>query len=184
MERDELATVFYGEGPVPPIWATDCPVRFDAWLAFAQPSAEGITRRVDLILAVNEEHGVRRVLDHFQNLGVLALSQSVAASNFVVAKLTLRDLVVAVLPMTSLAGQVRLAQELGPALRQSIDTPAVVPPAVPGAGWAYAGAPVDPEERRQERGEHLRWFLRLLRTVAEAAMWVHPAAAPVGDASA
>jgi hypothetical protein len=35
MDRDELAAVFYGTGAVPAPWATDCPVRFDVWLAFA-----------------------------------------------------------------------------------------------------------------------------------------------------
>ena len=51
MEREELAEVFYGTGNVPFPFATDCPVRFDAWLRFAQP----LKRRgaaVDVILAV------------------------------------------------------------------------------------------------------------------------------------
>ena len=47
--------MFYGKGRVPPPWATDCPVRFDTWLAYAQTSDNEPVRRVDVILAVNGE---------------------------------------------------------------------------------------------------------------------------------
>ena len=36
MGRDELVAVFFGEAAVPRPWATDCPVRYDAWYEFAQ----------------------------------------------------------------------------------------------------------------------------------------------------
>src|SRR4051794_23938082 len=104
MERHELAHVFYGEGALPEVWATDCPVKFDAWLAFAQPAEAGTDPRVDLILEVNEEHGTRRVLDRWAVLpadaGALPLlrrGECVAAGGFISARLTLRDLFEAVL---------------------------------------------------------------------------------------
>ena len=33
MDRADLSAVFYGDGPVPVLWATHCPVHFDVWLA-------------------------------------------------------------------------------------------------------------------------------------------------------
>jgi hypothetical protein len=36
VDRESFARVFYGEGPVPPPWATDCPVKFEVWLRYAQ----------------------------------------------------------------------------------------------------------------------------------------------------
>jgi len=52
MERDQLAEIFFGRRADPAPWATDCPVRFDAWWAFAEPSPEGPQHLVDLILAI------------------------------------------------------------------------------------------------------------------------------------
>src|SRR3954449_12233572 len=54
MDRNSLARIFYGDGPVPAVWATDCPVRFDVWNAFAKPTPPGSHGRVDVILAINE----------------------------------------------------------------------------------------------------------------------------------
>jgi Subtilase family len=156
MERDELAAAFYGEDPVPTPWATDCPVRFDAWLALANASGQG--RRVDLILSINEEHGIRRVLDHFIALGMYEC-QPIAAGSFVAARLSLEDLIKAVLPMTSMAGLVRLAQEVGPpgilaALAGDFEAP------------PQSADPTESIERRQERSRHFMWFLRVLKAVA------------------
>ncbi len=161
MDREELAAVFYGEGRVPPPWATDCPVRFDTWLAFAQPSAEALGRRVDVILAVNEEHGVRRVLDHFSNLGLLGLIDPIAAGSFVVARLTLDELVRAVLPMTNLFGVVRLAQKVPePELKQAAADP-------DRPGNIVTPAPAEEEaERIDEQKRHLTWLMELLVAVA------------------
>jgi hypothetical protein len=163
VDREQLAAVFYGEGRVPPPWATDCPVRFDTWLAFAQPSAEALGRRVDVILAVNEEHGVRRVLDHFSTLMVLGPSNPIAAGSFVVARLTLDELVRAVLPLTNLFGVVRLAQNVPEAELKD----AAVGPDTPGI--ISAPATEDPIERVDERKRHLTWLVKLLVAVAESA---------------
>src|SRR3954471_12326131 len=35
MDRDTFSRVFYGDGDVPPPWATDCPVKFEVWLEYA-----------------------------------------------------------------------------------------------------------------------------------------------------
>src|SRR3984893_516958 len=163
VDRDQLAAIFYGEGRVPPPWPTDCPVRFDTWLAFAQPSAEALGRRVDVILAVNEEHGVRRVLDHFSTLMVLGPSNPIAAGSFVVARLTLDELVRAVLPLTNLFGVVRLAQNVPEAELKD----AAVGPDTPGI--ISAPATEDPIERVDERKRHLTWLVKLLVAVAESA---------------
>lgn len=160
MDRDELSAIFYGADPVPPAWATDCPVRFDVWYAFAQPRPEGLARRVDLILAINEEHGLANVL---ATLRQWPNAQPIASGSFVAAKLALRELV-AMLTMTSLWRQVSLAQQI-PNLLQVLQSPAlgvsedIVQPAIP---------IVDEEERQVEINQHLGWFLRLLRSVAEA----------------
>jgi hypothetical protein len=136
-------------------------VRFDTWLAFAQPSAGGLQRRVDVILAVNEEHGVRRVLDHFSNLGLLGLIDPIAAGSFVVARITLDELVRAVLPMTNLFGTVRLAQKVPePELKAAAD------PGKP-ANIVAPAAVEEGAERIDEQRRHLTWLMRLLVTVAD-----------------
>lgn len=166
MDRNDLEAVFYGEGPGPVPWATDCPVRFDAWLALASPPREEPERREDLILAINEEHGVPRVLERFRSLQMIDECQPVASGSFVAAKLTLRELVQAVLPMTNLYGVIRDAQEFlhreGPAgIEHALgDHAATAPP---------ASDIDDYSERLQERSRHLTWFLNLLgRIVAES----------------
>jgi len=157
VQREELATVFYGEGPTPPPWATDCPVRFDTWLAFAQPPANPPPRRVDLILAVHEEHGVMRVLDHFSNLGFLNLCQAIAAGSFIAARLTIDELIRAVLPMTNLAGVVRGTQQMPAAnLLAAAEGQRVTSPPT---------SMEDTAEREDERSRHLGWLLNLLVAV-------------------
>jgi hypothetical protein len=159
MEREELAAVFYGQGRVPPPWATDCPVRFDVWLRFAQLTRKR-RERVDVILAVNEEHGVRRVLDHFHRLQVTSMSKPIAAGSFVVASLTLDELVRAVLPMTNLFGVVRLAQEIPPS-----ELKAVAGSADEGSITSAPAVTDDGMERVDERKRHLTWLVRLLVAV-------------------
>lgn len=80
MDRDELARIFYGTGPAPWPWATDCPVRFDVWQAYAGTWPEGAEHRLDVILTINEEHGTRRVLDR---LAPLTACAAVAGGGFV-----------------------------------------------------------------------------------------------------
>ena len=157
MERDELVKVFYGEGAVPTVWATDCPVRFDVWYEFAKPPAPGDDGREDVILAINEEHGTRRVLDHFHNLQMWQCNP-IAAGSFISAEMTLAELVRAVLPMTNLASLVKLAQDLLPPPGSVlVDVEQIVPP-----GWVEPGPST---ERRLERAGHLEWFIRLLTAV-------------------
>jgi hypothetical protein len=164
MERDELVAVFYGEGAVPPPWATDCPVRFDVWFQFAQPG--GLDKRVDLILAINEEHGLAQVLEYLRNPTLFPLAQPLASGGFIAAKLTLSDMV-ALLSMTSLWRQVEMAKQLGPDLVAALQSavlpiPRVPPPILP--------PPAEEDERKAELSDHLVWFLRLLRTVAGGAL--------------
>lgn len=153
MRRERLARLFYGPGPVPDVWATDCPVRFDTWLEFVTAPSEP-QRRVDLILAINEEHGVFQVLHRLKEIGG---SETVAAGSFVAAKLTLPDLVQVVLPMTSLFGVVHRAQDAGQARIRAILEGRIDDSL---SGDAHSDLP-----RRQERSVHLEWFLNLLRGV-------------------
>jgi subtilisin family serine protease len=178
MDRADLSAVFYGDGPVPVLWATHCPVHFDVWLAFAQPPASrgdahgsgavartGERERQDLILAIREEYGVEQVLERFQNRGLMEKCRPIAAGSFVAAQLTLKELVGDVLPLTSLAGAVRVAHELArhsgtegieAALAGHVRTPAT-------------SEIHDSMERRQERGRHVTWLLRLLHRIVRHA---------------
>ncbi|MFJ3616976.1 S8 family serine peptidase [Streptomyces iakyrus] len=178
MDRADLSAVFYGDGPVPVLWATYCPVHFDVWLAFAQPPATrgnagspgagapvGERGRKDLILAIREEYGVEQVLERFQTRGLMEKCRPIAAGGFVAAQLTLKELVSDVLPLTSLAGAVRVAHELArdggtegleAALAGHVRTPAT-------------SEIHDSMERRQERGRHVTWLLRLLHRVVRSA---------------
>jgi hypothetical protein len=159
MERSELATFFYGTGELPVPWATDCPVRFDVWAAFARSGPQGRDHQVDAILAVNEEHGARRILDRLRADVTLPLNP-IAAGSFVVARLTLDALVRIVLPLTNLYGLVRLAQDQpDERLIAMMHTDAAVPDLVDVE---------EGQERKQERRRHLTWLLRLLREVARA----------------
>jgi len=160
MDRDQLAGIFFGEGAEPVPWATDCPVRFDAWWAFAQASPQGPQHLVDLILTVNEEHGVRQVLERLVQ-APLATAQPIAAGSFVVAKLTLEALVRTILPLTNLYPVLRLAQRQTPeALIATM------------ASSAPSGLMDDPlegaAERRSERDSQLTWLLKVLETVVTA----------------
>ena len=156
VDRADLAAVFSGEGPVPVLWATDCPVRFDVWLAFARPSASGGARagpepwlgweagRQDLILPIREEYGVERVLERFQSRGLMETCRPIASGSFVAARLTLKELVSDLLPLTSLAGVVRVAHELaradraGASRQPSPDTSGRRPPARSTTAWSVA----------------------------------------------
>lgn len=156
MDRDQLAGVFYGVGTVPVVWATDCPVRFDVWNAFATSGRGGPEQRVDVILAINEEHGTRRVLDHFHRLEMWH-ANPIASGSFVSAEMTLAELVRAVLPMTNLASLVAAAQQVSPADEQRLFDESA-PPLVS----AHPDASL---ERNQERSRQLAWLVRLLASV-------------------
>lgn len=174
MDRADLSAVFYGDGPVPVLWATYCPVHFDVWLAFARPPSPprdadgpgaGERGRQDLILAIREEYGVEHVLERFQSRGLMQKCRPIAAGSFVAAQLTLKELVSDVLPLTSLAGAVRVAHELArnggtegieAALAGHVRTPAT-------------SEIHDSMERRQERGRHVTWLLKLLHRIVRDA---------------
>ncbi|MGW0610959.1 S8 family serine peptidase [Streptomyces sp. NPDC002788] len=184
MDPADLSAVFYGEGPVPVLWATYCPVHFDVWLAFAQPppsrgdvdgpgagpdpgavARTGEPGRQDLILAIREEYGVEQVLERFQARALMEKCRPIAAGSFVAAQLTLKELVSDVLPLTSLAGAVRVAYEL--ALSGGTEG---IEAALAGHVRTPATSEIhDSMERRQERGRHVTWLLRLLHRVVEDA---------------
>jgi len=157
MNHDDLAEIFIGKRAEPAPWATDCPVRFDAWWEFAQPSSVGPQRLVDLILTVNEEHGVRRVLNRLQSL---ATAQPIAAGSFVAVKLTLQARVSTILPLTNLYPVLRLSKE------QTRE--ALIATMASSAPSGLMGDQMEGEERRSERDSHLAWLLKILETVVTA----------------
>lgn len=169
MDRKRLEELFYGKGPRPVPWATDCPVRFDALLALAHSPEDATEPRVDLILAINEEHGVQQILLRFKNLNMMNDCQPIASGSFIAAKLTLRELVQTMLPKTNLNRVIRDAHDLatrqgGPGIADALrdDTPRSVRP---GTGPERASDVLDHSARRKERTRHQRWFLGLLTAV-------------------
>jgi hypothetical protein len=165
MDRDELAEQFFGTGAMPAPWATDCPVRFDVWLEYAKPDPQGPFRRVDLILAINEEHGATRILTRLEPVKHYEY-QTIVAGGFVVAKLSLDDLVRLILPVTNLYGVLKIAQQQPPGF--------VLRTLEPGTSTAPLLADEPGESHReQDRVRHLDWFLRLLAAVV-ASSWPPP----------
>jgi len=161
MERNELARVFFGDGNVPPPWASECPVKFDAWEVLAQPSTQGIAREADLILTVAEQWGVSSVLEQLWNLQV-GDAKMIAAENFIVARLALPNLIGGVLPITSLVIDIRRAQQLGDSLIEIVEV-------LDERNHVVLEQTAD-DTRWEENNARLMWFLRLLRVVVEAAM--------------
>ncbi|WP_416956486.1 S8 family serine peptidase [Streptomyces sp. Agncl-13] len=156
MDRKKLEELFYGKGLRPVPWATDCPVRFDALLALAHFPEDAPESREDLILAINEEYGVLQILQRFTSLDMMRDCQPIASGNFVAAKLTLRELVQGLLPMTNLNRVLRDARRQGTI--GIVSTLQDEPPTAPQAGEVA-------DERRHERHRHLRWFLKLLAAI-------------------
>ncbi|MFI5907612.1 S8 family serine peptidase [Dactylosporangium sp. NPDC051541] len=173
MDRDELTQLFYGTAALPPPWATDCPVRFDVWWALAQPTQWKLDHRVDVILTIHEDHGVRGVFEQLQQADLDA-ARPVAVGGFVVVSVTLQQLVQLVMPMTNLAGLIdRAVRMADDELRVSVDRSAGSPePQRPGRrrGIGFAEEDYrDDEGRSREYDQRLAWFLRLLRAVARSA---------------
>ncbi|GAA2666324.1 S8 family serine peptidase [Actinoplanes palleronii] len=158
LTREELTALFNGDESVPPPWATDCAVKFDVWLEFSKPSEWGLNRRIDLILSIHEDHGTGDVVERLQNLD---RARPIATGGFVVASLSLPDLVRRILPVTNLADLLRLAQDYGmePIMLAVLN------------GWHpsdFAWEPDEPE-RRREHNARLGWFLNLLSGVVRSA---------------
>ncbi|WP_433073008.1 S8 family serine peptidase [Dactylosporangium sp. CA-052675] len=173
MNRDELTERFYGTGALPPPWATDCPVRFDAWWAFAQPSRRGLEHRVEVILTIHEDHGIRTVFERLQATGTNS-TKPVAVGGFVLVEVTLRQLVQVVMPITNLADLVGRAAQLPPdELLDLLDRSSTPPerrrpPRPRGTGFAEEDYRRD-EGRASEYDQRLAWFIGLLHAVAESA---------------
>lgn len=146
IDRESLSRTFYGDAPVPPPWATDCPIRFEVWLAFGErvrtaathdaavpagtttPAlAQGIPNLevhppVDVIIAVNEDRAPFWLLSQLNGQGGLGLASlspnanPVAAGSFVVALVTFAELIRTLIPLTNLATMIRSANALGPSV--------------------------------------------------------------------
>ncbi|WP_433066086.1 S8 family serine peptidase [Dactylosporangium sp. CS-033363] len=172
VNRDELTALFYGTAALPPPWATDCPVRFDAWWAFAEQTQYGLDHRVDVILTIHEEHGIRTVFEQLLESGSNK-TRPVAVGGFVVVSVTLRQLVQVVMPMTNLAGLLDRARRLAPdEMVELLNRPPEVAAARPerrrGIGFAQEDY-TDEGSRAREYDHRLAWFLRLLGAVTDSA---------------
>jgi hypothetical protein len=112
MDRDEFSRTFYGEGPVPPPWATDCPVKFEVWWEYAQP----LGHPVDLILALGEQHIVANVFEHVRNFapigGGVEDRRPVLSGGYIAVKLTFAELIAIVLPLTTLGRKIGSARKV------------------------------------------------------------------------
>lgn len=184
MDRDEFSTVFYGAGPVPPPWATDCPVKFEVWWRYAQVQPG---TPVDLILAVGEQQSVVRVFEYLSNfpppVAIGAERQPVLSGAYIAVKLTFDDLLAMVLPLTSLGRKIGSARDAGNLLGSPPEL--MMQSIVDGAEFVAPdpAAPVTSEwetaqmtYRQVERREHLRWFLRVLDAVLAGQGMSAPAA--------
>src|SRR5690349_9774512 len=113
MDREQFSQVFYGEGPVPAPWATDCPVKFEVWWAYSQSTADD---PVDLILAVGEQQSVALVFEHvrhFPAVGPMATDRRpVLSGAYIAIKLTFGELIALVVPLTSLGRKIGSAREV------------------------------------------------------------------------
>jgi hypothetical protein len=112
VDREQFSAVFYGDGPVPPPWATDCPVKFEVWWKYAQvPPGEP----VDLILAVGEQQSVVRVFDYLGQFPAPPRAggdrQPVLSGAYIAVRLTFDELIAMVLPLTSLGRKIGSARE-------------------------------------------------------------------------
>ncbi|MER7275583.1 S8 family serine peptidase [Dactylosporangium sp. NPDC000244] len=167
VQREQLARVFYGDVLAPSPWATDCPIKFDVWWAFAQHE---IGQRVELILTNSEDDdGQETFVQLSEKTG------SIAMGGFIVVRLTLPELVRSVLPMTRLAELLQLARNL-PEFQEDVAQSDLREPPIEHEGLIrpelryFQG---DETERLYEVDRQLDWFLRLLQTVAEASLELH-----------
>ena len=171
MDRETFSRVFYGDGDVPPPWATDCPVKFEVWLEYANnPEA-------DLILALGEQHVVAEVFRHIQTFPPVAPPdvghrRPVLAGGYIAVKLTFAELIAMVLPLTSLGRKIGSARSVVAAFGG--DPVTVFAMMIRGDDFVVPdneGTIPTPLEQAQigyrnvERREHLRWFVRILDAV-------------------
>jgi Subtilase family len=179
MNREAFAKVFYGDGPVPPPWATDCPVKFEVWWAYAQRTQPSDS--VDLILALGEQHNIGEVLNYVRDFNVPGVPRSnrrpVLSGAYIAVELAFDELIAIVLPLTSLGRKIGTARQVvGAGDPVNILTPIingddfVIPSTSTEAMTDWEGAQLT--YRTVERREHLRWFLRVIDAVLRAQLAV------------
>ncbi len=177
VDREVFSRVFYGTGPVPPPWATDCPVKFEVWLKYAQ---QPFGQSVDLILALGEQHVVADVFNHVRNFGAPGLlsgnRRPVLSGGYIAVELTFDELIAIVLPLTSLGRKIGSARSVVDA--NGGNPPVVLETILSGADFVVpSGSDMGSSSeweaaqigyRSVERREHLRWFVRMLDAVVGA----------------
>jgi hypothetical protein len=177
MDRDEFSRIFYGEEPVPPPWATDCPVKFEVWWEYAQ---HPLGYPVDLILALGEQHIVAYVFEHVRDFGPIDRGvgdrRPVLSGGYIAVKLTFAELIAIVLPLTTLGRKIGSARDVVKASKRTMNQTLrsiiagddfVVPEGssdTTATDWETAQIGY----RQIERREHLRWFLRMVDAVVNA----------------
>lgn len=158
MRRSELATLFFGPPRQPHPWATDCPIKFDTWLELAKLGPGGRPNRANLIISVDEEFGVRDVLEDLLEAQPRLEDKVLASGSFIAANLTFDDVIRAVLPLTALAALANEAHHIGNLERFMH----------PGVKEAIASRIGDHgnSARRHENADQVSWFVGLLLAVA------------------
>jgi subtilase family protein len=65
IDRESFYRIFYGEAPPPPPWATECPVKFEVWLAFASQVRMVGIRDAAVALGTTQQELRKRQQDEF-----------------------------------------------------------------------------------------------------------------------
>ncbi|MBM2614182.1 S8 family peptidase [Actinoplanes sp. LDG1-06] len=154
MKRREFDLVFSGRNPLLP-FATDCPVRYEVWLAFATDDEPG--RRHDLMLHASEWSAEELAEELESELGGGA---DVAVSgDYVAVRVTFAELVQSILPLTTLESSLT---RLESALNEDRDSVSIMFTSVRPTRTEDDGRA---QRRAVEDWEELRWFTRLLTAV-------------------
>lgn len=166
MTRAQFDKVFFGTDRLLP-YATDCPVRYEVWLAYAQSSDD--TARHDVILHANQASGetnpgdLARWLYDFLGPEVVVASRMAFSGDFIALRLTFAELLSRIIPFTSLAPLV--AQ-----LKEALGRPVLLSAALRGESIETVRAGIREADSRSrtrelESWDHFVWFTRLAAAV-------------------
>jgi hypothetical protein len=158
MRRSDLAALFFGPPSQPYPWATDCQIKFDTWLELAKLGPGGRPNRAKLIISVDEEFGVRDVMEDLLEAELRLEDNVLASGSFIAANLNFDEVVGAVLPLTALATLANEAHQIGNLER--FTHAAGVTEAIENRIGIQGNS-----ARRHENADQLSWFVGLLLAV-------------------
>jgi hypothetical protein len=175
MLRREFDLVFSGSDPLLP-YANECPVRYEVWLAYAMDDEPG--RRHDVML--NAFDGVEPGDIAQRLVGLLGPAATGPArlaisGEFIVVQLTLKELILHVVPLTTL-------QPLLAGVQAALSRPQIIAAMAEQRSQRTAFPPVEADQsnrrrRATEGWDRLSWFARLLLATYLRSFEVLPSAA-------